>query len=1246
VYIDCYKLNGTKLWRIDLGVNIRAGAHYTQFLVYDFDGDGRAEMICKTAPGSKDGEGVYVNQATTDNDIKGADNTKDWRTPDGMIGGGQEYLTVFDGQTGKAIHTIFYNPNLNAGYGGDGTDVEFNWDDDGGYGLFNYANRYLAAVAYLDGRDLQPSAVMCRGYYTQSFLWAVDYKNGKLVHRWLHASMSQNEVVHTDAQWNVDTRIYETNTFGISDYCTAYGAGNHNLSVADVDGDGCDEIIYGGATIDNDGWLLYSTGLYHGDAMHVADLIPSRPGYEVFRCLEWGPPGLEIHDAKTGEMIFLQPAERDTGRCLAADISDQYEGFEFWGAQNNLPRESASGNFDIITEVMPSRNFRIYWDGDLQDELFDGSYDTGTGIAHPNITKWNGASLETTAIDYNGSQTCNGTKATPCIQADILGDWREELILWNLNNPSQLNIISTNIPSDYRVPTLMQDHNYRLAVAWQNVAYNQPPHLGYYLPHANFAYKSEKEPQPAKLTYTVNEVVDGNIVRSTIGEGTPGSEITVPYHRYNLLNGKLYLKDASGGPKGLEYNHYFTLTENNQVETINYEQTDIQDVVFFAEGEDIPGMTLCDNDNMRVRSSNCLAAYVADGSVGFVTLPAGSYRLTAFIHNSYKDPDSYWKFFAGDKEIANLHCTVVNIQELQSEVFTLNEKTTLYIPQCGDYRSGIDLIYITKININYDDDEPEHPDNEFETAAEAVKNMKVGYCLGNTLDAFSDSWIGETHSWQEYETVWGNPITKPEFMKMIRKAGFNAVRVSVTWFPHMDANGKVDETWMKRVHEIVDYVIDQGMYCILNSHHDTSHKDAWLWADDSYYKIQEQYQGLWSQIATEFKDYDEHLMFAGWNEILERQEVFGGESYKDRYKVLNQINQDFVDAVRSSGGNNVFRNLVVGPYYNWSVYEGDELPQHYIDSFQSLIVPNDINPGHILFEVHAYLKTSDPQVNKVLDRTIQDMNTYLASKKVPIVIGEWGPANKYDNPPQVDAFAHYFMEQTRTNNIATFAWNGPLSYGEYRNLPAFEEPSYIKAIMKGYYGDDYEPVLITTEDYDDEGHRKQFVHTVGFDKIWAELNIFSDDIPLKLKNYKGIRVEFAEPINVDDFGIKVYADNGAVEEGRTPNSSTSATILFRDFNVKDVINRVTLQYCKEAKGEAKVVSAWLIRQDDTEEYSDLSPFWGCEITNMEKYVPASGIEGVYADGQGNAVIFNINGQKLSKPKKGINIIGGKKVVVK
>ena len=200
-----------------------------------------------------------------------------------------------------------------------------------------------------------------------------------------------------------------------------------------------------------------------------------------------------------------------------------------------------------------------------------------------------------------------------------------------------------------------------------------------------------------RLFYTVNEMVDGNIMRSTANVGSPEAEIVVPYRRYYVHKGKLYMKDASGGPKGKDYNYYFTLTKNHQVETINYKQTDVHDVVFLAEGEDIPGMTLCDNYNMRIRSSNSAAAYAANGPVGFVTLPAGSYQLTALIHNSYKNPDSYWSFLAGDKEIANLHCTVVNIQELQSVVFTLNEKTTLYIPKCGDVRSGIDLLYITKV---------------------------------------------------------------------------------------------------------------------------------------------------------------------------------------------------------------------------------------------------------------------------------------------------------------------------------------------------------------------------------------------------------------------------------------------------------------------------------------------------------------------------------------------------------------------
>lgn len=495
-YIDCYRLNGTKLWRIDMGPNILSGAHHTQFLVYDFDGDGCSEIILRTAPGTRDGKGNYVNIVADDNKIKSADNTKDWRAPNSAaIQGGQEYLTIFKGLTGEAIHTIFYNPNRDGYYGGEATGLEFNWDDRTGkndyvatYG--NRGNRFLATVAYLDGKDQLPSAVMCRGYYTQSFLWAVDFKNNKLVHKWLHASVSKTDVERTDANWEKETRTYTSNTFNdLRGYYTAYSQGNHNLNVADVDNDGCDEIIYGGATIDNDGWMLYSTGLGHGDAIHVADMIPERPGYEVFRCMESSPYGIAMYDAKTGEPIFYQTAGNDTGRALAANISSKYNGYEFWGGQGNTPRESVG--FTTFVKSSPSMNFRIYWDGDLLDELFDGSFNSTENKSNPNIQKWDGSQYIRTDIDYNGSQSCNHSKATPNLQADLLGDWREELILWNYNNPEEINIITTNIPSPFRVPTLMHDHNYRLAITWQNSAYNQPPHLGYYLPDANFAYPQE-----------------------------------------------------------------------------------------------------------------------------------------------------------------------------------------------------------------------------------------------------------------------------------------------------------------------------------------------------------------------------------------------------------------------------------------------------------------------------------------------------------------------------------------------------------------------------------------------------------------------------------------------------------------------------------------------------------------------------------------------------------------------------------
>jgi rhamnogalacturonan endolyase len=436
---QCYKLDGTFLWQINLGKNIREGAHYTQFMVYDFDGDGKAELAMKTADGTIDAKGNVIG-----------DSTKDYRNSNGYILSGPEYLTMFDGLTGVALSTIDFTPARHAKLAPSTDELKAIWGD--GYG--NRMDRFLGAVAYLNGKT--PSLIMTRGYYTRSVLSAYNFVNKKLEKVW---------TFDTDAPGDAN-RKYR-------------GQGNHNLSVADVDDDGRDEIVFGSLTIDDNGKALHSTDFGHGDALHVSDLDPSRPGLEVFDIQErFDDAGANFRDAKTGEVLWKKPSVKagedgeGPGRGLALDVDPRFAGFECWVAGAGI-----TGMFDCkgnkIAEKTPPCNMGIYWDGDVLSEVLNGV----------NIGKWNYINQTNDKIFDARDVDCvsnNGTKSNPSLSADILGDWREELICRTKDN-KELRIFSTTIPTDKRFYTLMHNPQYRLSIAWQNVAYNQPPHLSYFM---------------------------------------------------------------------------------------------------------------------------------------------------------------------------------------------------------------------------------------------------------------------------------------------------------------------------------------------------------------------------------------------------------------------------------------------------------------------------------------------------------------------------------------------------------------------------------------------------------------------------------------------------------------------------------------------------------------------------------------------------------------------------------------------
>jgi hypothetical protein len=489
VYLDAYELNGTRLWRIDLGRNIRAGAHYTQFIVYDLDGDGRSEVAVKTADGTRSGTGQVIGNASADH-----------RNSSGYILSGPEFLTIFNGQNGAVLATTNYVPARG--------DVS-SWGDS--YG--NRVDRFLAGVAYLDGQ--RPSLIMSRGYYTRAVIAAWDWRNGQLTQRW----------------------TFDSNASGNSAYA---GQGNHNLSIADVDADGRQEIVFGAATIDDNGRGLYVSGLGHGDALHVGDFVPARSGLEIWGIHESSSvPGADLRDARTGARIFAinnTSGSEGPGRGVAGDIYAGNAGAEFWGSGPGMTSLfNASGA--SVGRTPGSANFLVWWDSDTVRELLDGNH----------IDKY-GTSSDTRLLTGSGVTSNNGTKSTPALSGDVLGDWREEVI-WRTTDNANLRIYTTTNAATNRFYTFLHDPQYRVALAWQNVAYNQPPHPSFFVganmsppPTPNISIVGGENPGTEHTYQAENGVLGGGTVTESSNAGFIGSA----YVNSSVNAGYLEIRDVDG----------------------------------------------------------------------------------------------------------------------------------------------------------------------------------------------------------------------------------------------------------------------------------------------------------------------------------------------------------------------------------------------------------------------------------------------------------------------------------------------------------------------------------------------------------------------------------------------------------------------------------------------------------------------------------------------------------------------------
>ena len=526
----------------------------------------------------------------------------------------------------------------------------------------------------------------------------------------------------------------------------------------------------------------------------------------------------------------------------------------------------------------------------------------------------------------------------------------------------------------------------------------------------------------------------------------------------------------------------------------------------------------------------------------------------------------------------------------------------------------------------------------FENAKDAVKNMGVGWNLGNTLDANDASKTWTTT--EQHETYWGQPVTKPELMKMMKEAGFNSIRVPVTWYQEMDSEGNVNEAWMNRVKEVVDYVIDNGMYCILNVHHDTGDGNThWIHASSTNYnKNKAKFEKLWKQIAETFKDYDQHLLFEGYNEMLDDNNTWNEPKNKtDGYKAINDYAKSFVTTVRNTGGNNEKRNLIV------NTYSASSTP----NAMENLDKPEDSN--HIIFQIHSYpnWQTKSNAKNEI-DNLISNIKAKLIDR-APVIIGEYATFTTW--PSEIDYYAKdkevalyamdYLIKKTKENGIGTCYWMG-LSDGSYRDMPAFHQADLAQTLIKAYYGSIDEYKYPTSEDFD-------ITYDITYNDEWSEAFLFGSwsRTAVNLSGYKGIRVvmdkAYGNKLQLKIYGDKKSGTNYNEQYVTLSEDSETTTAVFDTSILGSTFWGVTLQTNSGAT-TATLKEAKLIKADDTEESLSATAAWGCTVEAKSTPKP-TGIHAIkYVKSEDDGAIYNLQGQRVDNPKKGIFIKAGKKVV--